>query len=318
MHRPTFRQLQIFSAVAKHKSFTRAAEELFLTQSSVSAQIKQLTDIIGHPLFEQKGKRIKLTNIGEQVLVLDEEFEQSWRSFEDRLSTLSDPRTGDITVSCVNTCQYFFPRILGDFYKVYPEIRVSFRVFNRQHVMQRLQDNRDDLYIMDYLSEELDVKAVPFVDNPIVIVASPQHRLAGQSNIPLDELEQEVLLVREPGSGTRRETDKFFSTYGIEFEKNLELGSSEAIKQGVIGELGISVLSKYAVALELDLGILVSLNVQGFPLMRKWNIAYPAWKSITPPVRTLLDYLKQDGRTIASNCLKERKIVNETLETIME
>jgi DNA-binding transcriptional LysR family regulator len=305
MHRPTFRQLQIFSAVAKHKNFTRAAEELFLTQSSVSSQIKQLTDIVGHSLLEQKGKIITLTGIGDRVLALSNNFEKSWDVFDKELAQLSDPESGDITVSCVNTCQYFFPRILGYFYKCYPNIKVSFKVFNRQQVMARIGDNRDDFYIMDYIAEDLDVRAVPFVENPLVLVCHSQHPLAGKKNIALDELESETLLVRETGSGTRRETDMFFNTYDIDINSKIELGSSEAIKQGILGELGIGVLSQYSVALELNLGILKMLDVQGFPLMRKWNIAYPSWSEITPAVRTFIDYLKNDGREIAIQCLSD-------------
>ena len=310
MHRPTFRQLQIFSAVAKHKNFTRAAEELFLTQSSVSAQIKQLSDIIGHSLLEQKGKIITLTDIGQRVLNLSADFETIWDTFDKDMAQLSDPESGDITVSCVNTCQYFFPRILGHFYKRYPRINVSFKVFNRQQIMERIAHNKDDFYIMDYIAEELDVRAVPFVDNPLVLVCHSQHPLANKKNIALEKLECETLLVRETGSGTRRESDIFFNTYDIDIKSKIELGSSEAIKQGVMGELGIGVLSQYAVALELNLGILKMLDVQGFPLMRKWNIAYPSWSEITPAVRTFIDYLKTDGREIAFQCLGDDQLKN--------
>ena len=309
MHRPTFRQFQIFAAVARHCNFTRAAEELFLTQSSVSSQIKQLTDAIGHSLLEQKGKTITLTSTGSRVLDLCNELDNAWGKFEVDMAKLTDPDSGDVTISCVNTTQYFFPRILGNFCKRYPRINVSFKVFNRQQVMERIMNNRDDFYIMDYISEELDVKAVPFVDNPLVIIAHPEHSLANEKNIALEKLEKETLLVRETGSGTRRETDMFFSTYNINIPSRMELGSSEAIKQGVLGGLGIGVLSQYAAALELQLGILIKLDVQGFPMLRKWNIAYPSWREITPAVRTFLDFLKNDGRAIAIQTLGEEQAV---------
>ena len=265
---------------------------MFLTQSRVSAQIKQLTDI------------------GKRVLNLSFDFEKTFEVFDREMAQLSDPESGDITVSCVNTCQYFFPRILGHFCRRYPHINVSFKVFNRQHIMERIAVHQDDFYIMDYIAEELDVRAVPFVDNPLVLICHSQHPLANKKNIALEELETETLLVRETGSGTRRETDMFFNTYDININSKIELGSSEAIKQGVMGELGIGVLSQYAVALELNLGILKMLDVQGFPLMRKWNIAYPSWSEITPAVRTFIDYLKNDGREIATQCLGDDQLKN--------
>jgi DNA-binding transcriptional LysR family regulator len=317
MHRPTFRQLQIFVAVARHRNFTRAAEELFLTQSSVSAQIKQLTDTIAHSLMVQKGKIITLTSTGTRVLELCDELDTAWGKFEVDMAKLTDPESGDVTISCVNTTQYFFPRILGHFCKRYPRINVSFKVFNRQQVMERIMKNRDDFYIMDYISEELDVKAIPFVDNPLVIIAHPEHPLANEKNIALEKLEKETLLVRETGSGTRRETDMFFSTYNIEIPSRMELGSSEAIKQGVLGGLGIGVLSQYAAALELQLGILIKLDVQGFPLLRKWNIAYPSWREITPAVRTFLDFLQNDGREIAIQSLGEEQALVSSVKKVL-
>ena len=308
MKKPKFRQLQIFEAIARHSSFTRASEELFLTQSSVSSQMKQLTEQIGFPLIEQVGKKISITDVGRKVIGLYSEYEISWCKFTEEMSDLTDAGRGTISVSCVNTCQYFFPRVLGSFYQRYPETNISFKVYNRQQVMKRISDNVDDLYIMDYISEDLDVKAVPFIDNALVIISRPDHQFVGKKNIPLTALANEMFVVREPGSGTRREVDLFFDTEKIKLKSKMELGSNEAIKQGIIGGLGIGVISLYAVALELKLGLLSSLDVEKFPLMRKWNIAYPNGKVIRPVVRTFLDFLKSEGRTIAINVLDDSEI----------
>ncbi|MDX1810892.1 MAG: LysR family transcriptional regulator [Gammaproteobacteria bacterium] len=304
MHRPTFRQLQIFSTVAKHHSFTRAAEELFLTQSSVSTQLKQLTELIGHPLWEQIGKKIFLTPVGERVFLLGKELDQNWKSFEDDMAMINNPNQGKIVVSCVNTCQYFIPRIIGLFYQQYPNIEIVFKVFNRRRIMDRISQNLDDLYIMDYISDDIDVRAVPFVDNPLVVLAHPSHPLAKQHNIELKAIEHELFLVREPGSGTRRETDLFFAANHINNPVSIEMGSNEAIKQGILGGLGISVLSLYTSVLEIKLGILTMLDIKGFPVMKKWNIAYPNGKVLKPVVRTFLEFLKNDGRTIASSIIE--------------
>jgi len=310
MRRATLRQLQIFSAVARNKSFTRAAEELFLTQSSVSTQIKQLTEFIGHPLVEQIGKKILLTQVGERVAQLYEDVDQDWHRFEDDMGILTSPSKGVINVAGVNTSQYFFPRVLGDFYSHYSDIYISLKVFNRQQVLDRVSVNSDDLYIMGYIPEELELKAVSFVENPLVVVAHPDHQLAGKKDIPIKELANERFIAREPGSGTRREIGQFLDEHGVSLNSQIELGSNEAVKQGIIGGLGISILSLYAVALELRLGMLTILDVQGFPRMRQWHIAYHSGKAITPVVRTFIDYLKDEGRKIAGSALESAHVTD--------
>ncbi len=299
MNKPTLRQLQIFEAIARHRSFTRAAEELFLTQSSVSSQMKQLTEHLDQSLIEMSGKKVHLTSTGERVLRLYSEMECSWESFVDDMSQLAAPDSGAIEVTCANTCQYFFPRVLGNFSRRYPKIKISLKIFNHRQLKDHLLKNAGDLFIMDYVPEELDVKAIPFLDNPLVIIADPSHPLVARNNISLEHLKNEMFVVRELRSGTRRETDKFFESYGINIQSKIELGSNEAIIQGVMDGLGIGVVSAYAAAQELRLGILKSLDVYGFPIMRKWNICYPNHRVVRPVVRTFLDFLQSDGRLIA-------------------
>jgi len=310
MRRSTTRQLQIFAAVARNKNFTRAAEELFLTQSSVSTQIKQLSEFIGHPLFEQIGKKIIITPVGERVVQLYKDLDSEWHKFEEDMATLTSPTKGVINVTGVNTCQYFFPRVLGSFKKQYPDIFVSLKVVNREQVLERITNNKDDLYIMGLIPEELELKAVNFVDNPLVVVAHPDHPLAKKNNIPLNELSNEQFIAREPGSGTRHEISRFFEISNASINSQIELGSNEAIKQGIIGGLGISILSLYAVALELRLGMLTTLDVKGFPQIRQWHIAYHSGKAITPVVRTFIDFLKSDGREIAGSALDSAHVTD--------
>ena len=315
MRRATLRQLQIFSAVARNKSFTRAAESLFLTQSSVSTQIKQLTEAIGYPLIEQIGKKIILTQVGERVSQLYDDMDRDWHRFEEDMSALTSPSKGVINVAGVNTCQYFFPRVLGSFYDHYSDINISLKVFNRQQVLERIAANADDLYIMGLIPEELELKAVPFVDNPLVVVAHPDHPLANQKNIPLSALENEKFIAREPGSGTRREISQYLEEHNVSINSQIELGSNEAVKQGIIGGLGVSILSTYAVALELRLGMLTTLDMEGFPRMRRWHIAYHSGKVITPVVRTFIDFLKDEGRKIAGSAL-ESAHVNDSVAMV--
>lgn len=299
MRRSTLRQLQIFAAVAKHRSFTRAAEELFLTQSSVSTQLKHLKELVGYPLIEQIGKKITITPIGMRTLQLYTDLDIRWRDYEKDIAQLTNPEQGEISISAVKSCQYFLPRIIGIFCQTYPYINISLKVVNREDINQRISKNLDDFYITGIPPSELDLKTVPFIENPLLIIAPPGHHLAHETRLPIKILENEKFLVREPGSGTRCEANDFFDRHDLTVDAQIELGSNEAIKQGVMGGLGISIISLYGVALELRLGLLTSLDIEGFPLQRNWNIVYPAGKALTPSTRTFIDFLKADGKTIA-------------------
>ena len=260
--------------------------------------------------MEQVGKKIILTQVGERVAQLYDDVDRDWHRFEEDMTILASPSKGVINVAGVNTCQYFFPRVLGAFYNQFSDIYISLKVFNRQQVLERVAANKDDLYIMGYIPEELELKAVSFVENPLVVVAHPDHPLAGEKNIPLKTLANERFIAREPGSGTRREISKFLDEYNLSINSQIELGSNEAVKQGIIGGLGISILSLYAVALELRLGMLTTLDVEGFPRMRQWHIAYHSGKAITPVVRTFIDYLKDEGRKIAGSALDSAHVTD--------
>jgi len=311
LRRSTLRQLQIFAAVARHKSFTRAAEELFLTQSSVSTQLKHLKELVGYPLVEQIGKKISITPIGMRTLQLYTELDIKWRDYESDIAQLTNPERGEIYVSAVKSCQYFLPRIIGIFSQTYPNIRISLNVVNREDILKRISKNKDDFYILGSVPEELELKVVPLLENPMLVIAPADHHLAHENTLSVKILQNEKFIVREPGSGTRIETNEFFDRHGLSIDTQIELGSNEAIKQGVMGGLGISLISLYGVTLELRLGLLRPLNIEGFPLMRSWNIAYPSGKTITPTTDTFINFLKKEGRQIANDGL-EKTFLNNT------
>ena len=296
MRRPTFRQLQIFNSVAKHLSFTRAAEELFLTQSTVSSQMKDLTEAIGSQLVEVVGKKIFLTPLGERLQALYNTFDAEWEKFEYELLESKQLKFGSLKLTAINTAQYFMPRILGQFSNLHPELSVSLKVTNRQDVVSRIFDNIDDLYILGSLPDDIELKAVPLSDNPLVVVAHPNHPLAKKKNIPLKQFEKESFITREVGSGTRKMVDAFFLENKIKVKPRIELGGNEAIKQGIMGGFGISILSAYTIRSEIQAGNLVVLNFEKFPMLKTWYIAYLASKQLSPAARAFLDYTKEIGR----------------------
>ncbi len=287
----SLRQLHIFEAVARHLSYTRAAEELHLTQPAVFAQVKQLEDNIGLPLLERIGKQMFLTDVGREVLATSREVRDAIDRLEMRLDNMHGLKKGKLHIAIVTTAEYLIPRLLGEFCTRYPGIEAALTVTNREMLLARLTDNIDDLVILGAPPEHLDVVASPIADNPLVVLARHDHPLAGRKKITLRRIAEEPFLLREPGSGTRLATERLFSEKGLAPRIRMELGSNEAIKQAIAGGLGISVLSSHTVALEGEQGPLQVLDVQGFPLMRQWYVAHLAGKHLSAVAEAFLAHL---------------------------
>ncbi len=287
----TLRQLTLFKAVAEQLSFTRAAAQLCLTQPAVSIQIKQLEEHAGMPLFEQIGKRIFLTDAGREMYRTCQDMFSIIERLEMTLNELQGTIKGQLKLSVVTTATYFIPHLISTFRRTYPEVNIRLDVTNRTNVLKRLANNEDDLVIMGQVPEKLNVQAHPFLENPLVVIAPPQHKLVGQKKIPLSELSQELFLVREVGSGTRLAMERCFKENHLELKTGMELGSSEAIKQGVNAGLGLSVLSKHTLALELATGTLSLLDVEGFPLLRHWYVVNLKEKKMSLVAQTFLEFL---------------------------
>ena len=277
----TLHQLRIFSAVARHGSFARAAEALHLSPPTLSLQVKQLSETVGQPLFEQLGKKIYLTAVGQTLAAACQDIESRIERLSQDLAALQGVERGSLKIAILTTVQYTVPKLLGRFCAAHPGIEVAMFVGNRENLLQRLASNQDDLYIMGEPPVQMDVVCENFADNPLVLVAPPEHSLVGQRNIPPLRLVDEPFILREPGSGTRLTTEKFFASHGVALKNRLEVGSNEAIKQTVAGGLGLAVVSATTVVLELALKELVLLDVQGFPLIRRWQVVYPTGKRLS-------------------------------------
>jgi LysR family transcriptional regulator, low CO2-responsive transcriptional regulator len=289
LNQATLHQLKVFEAAARHGSFTRAAEELFLTQPTVSMQIKQLTKSVGLPLFEQVGKRLYLTEAGRELFATCRQIFETIAQFEMKVADLKGLKQGQLRLAVITTAKYFIPRFLGRFCQLYPGIDISLQVTNHEGILERMSANLDDLYIMSQVPDHLDVNFQPFLENPLVVLAPAEHPLAHEKNIPITRLAEEPFIMREPGSGTRRAIQKLFDEHGITVKVKLELGSNEAIKQAIAGGLGISVLSRHT--LLPDTGDLAILDVEHFPIKRNWFMIYPNGKQLSIVARTYCDYL---------------------------
>lgn len=298
MIQATLHQLVVFEATARHSSFTRAAEELFITQPTVSSQIKQLTKAVGLPLFEQIGKRLYLTEAGKELLTTCQDIFKRLENFEMKVADLKGTKQGRLRLAVITTAKYFIPRILGSFCQHYPGIEISLKVTNHQQMQRRMMENEDDLYILSHPPEELDLTAQAFLDNPLVVVAPRTHPLARERNIPIQRLDDEPFIMRESGSGTRQAVQQLFVKNKVTVKVRLELGSNEAIKQAIAGGLGISVLSQHTLLGEGSNSELTILDVQHFPIKCRWYVAYLAGKQLSVIAQTFLDYLLQESKKI--------------------
>jgi LysR family transcriptional regulator, low CO2-responsive transcriptional regulator len=298
MKQATLHQLQILEAIAKHGSFTRAAEELELTQPTISQQIKRLTSTIGMPLFEQLGKQVHLTAAGKEVLSASATISERFAQLEIVLDELKGLKQGRINLVASTTAKYFVPRLLGTFHRQHPEIELNLKITNQEGVLARLANNQDDLYFTGRPPKDLDIELRPILENPLVVVASSNHPLAGKKNISLKQLALEPFIFREAGSGTRLVIEQFLAENRVAVDVIIELSSNEAIKQAIAGELGISILSQHALALEDRDGLLTILNVEGFPIQRHWYVIYPAGKQLSVAAQAFLDFSIAEGKQI--------------------
>jgi DNA-binding transcriptional LysR family regulator len=278
----TLRQLQVFEAIVRLGSFTRAAEELFLTQPTVSMQTKKLADAVGLPLFEHVGRNVRPTEAGLELYDSVRRIFETLANLEMKMADLKGIRRGRLRLGVITTAKYFAPEVLGEFCNAYPGIEVVLKVTNRDRIIERINANEDDLYIMGQTqSGQTDIAVYPFAPNPLVILAPRNHPLVGKKNIPLARIAEEPIILREPGSGIRDATLKAFDERGLKPSVRMELGSNEAIKHAIVGGLGLSVLSLHTLTLEGVDGPVAMLDVEGFPIMRQWFIVHPRGKELS-------------------------------------
>ncbi|HSG23717.1 MAG TPA: LysR substrate-binding domain-containing protein [Azonexus sp.] len=292
--RITFRQLETFAAVARLNSFTKAADFLHLTQPAVSIQIKQIVDTIGLPLFEQTGRDIALTLAGEELLKTVRSLDDVWNRFESAIDELKGMKRGKLRVALVTTAKYFLPRMLGAFCQRYPEIDIELEIANREKIVERLRSNQDDLYVMSYPPNDLDIVRLPFLDNEYVVIAPASHWAAGKQ-VSLPALANEPFILREPGSGSRHVIEQHLRDSNIQVKVRLSLASNEAIRDLVASGMGLSILSRHALGRDPERDGLAILNVEGFPLKQAWNVVHLSSKILSLPAQAFLDELLGEG-----------------------
>lgn len=299
MRHVSLRQLQVFEALARHRSFTKAADELFLAQPSVSIQIKKLGDAVGIPLLEVVGKSVQLTDAGRALYEACREVFDVFARFDAQIADYKGLKQGSLRLAVVTTAKYFAPIMLGRFCEQYPGIDVSLKVTNRERLLERLAEHVDDFYIMGEPPDLPTAVFEPFTPNPLVVVAWPGHPLARARRIAVERLADEPLIMREPGSGTRLAIFRHLQQHHVAPRIRMELGSNEAIKQAVMGKLGISILSRHAIGADIKARRLCVLDVRGFPVAWDWHIGYSAQRKLSVLAAAFLVFAREHGRKIA-------------------
>ena len=292
----TFRQLRLFLALAETGSVSAAARMVHVTQPTASMGLKEITDAIGVPLYEVVARKVHLTAMGQELAKTARAISTQWESFEQEVHGVKGLTQGKLKVAVVSTAKYFIPRILGTFCAKYPQIDISLEVLNRDGVVQRLEENLDDLYIMSQPPLHLDIDDEVFMPNPLLLIASKEHFLAKKKSVDLSTLKNEKFIFREKGSGTRMATDAHFKRLKLKPNIRLELGSNEAIKQAVIGGLGIAVLSKYSLGDKSDQEEVAILKCNEFPIESSWHIVSPKGKKLSPIAAIFKKHLSQQAK----------------------
>ena len=291
-------QLRAFEAVARLGSVTGAAAELHVTQPTVSVQLRELAAAIGEPLLEPSGRRLRLTQAGESLQQTVGELTACWARFDATLAEIHGLLRGRLRIAAVTTAEYFVPDLVGPFAAAHPGVEIELAVENRDRVIERLERAVDDLAVMMLPPAGLPLERVPFLDNPLVVIAPQGHRLAGR-RLRLAQLANERWLMREPGSGTRLAAEEHFAAAGFVPQVAMSLGSNEAIKHAVAAGLGIAVVSQLAVQLpSLAVPVptsrgLAILDVARFPIRRRWSVVWRRDQSLTVAARRFVAYLQE-------------------------
>jgi len=298
----TFRQLRVFTEVAKHLSFSRAAEALHLTPPAVTMQIKELESHVGLPLFERQGRQVQMTMAGEYFLVYAKRLLSTLKDSENVMARFKRVETGVLTIGLLSTAGYFLPTLLSRFQTEHPGVDVRLDVTrDLTKLLDRLHTNEIDLAVMGRPPKEYALRSEPFAQHPMVFVCPPGHPLLGVGHPPLDALVHHPLIARELGSEVRHVLDNFLRDNRLAPRVAMEIPSNETIKASVMAGLGIGFISLHAVAAEVRAGQLCLVDFEGTPVMRTWNLVHEASKVLSPAAEAFRYLMLEQGEALIAS-----------------
>ncbi|MCB1621984.1 MAG: LysR family transcriptional regulator [Thiothrix sp.] len=295
----TLRQIQIFEAVARQESHTRAAEKLHMTQPAVSMQIRQLEQYLGIPLFERRGRRMCLTHAGRELLHYAGQVLHAYNDLQVAIEGMQQVDKGHLAVAVTTTANHFATKLLADFTRQHEGVTVTLDVSNRRTLLEQLENGEPDLVIMGEAPKGYNLQSEPLIPNPLVVIASPGHTCARQTWLHLEDIMSERFVIREQGSGTRTAIEKHLHAYGYSCQTSLEMRSNETIKHAVEAGLGLGIVPLHTIQPELDSGRLRVLNVESFPIQRYWHIVIRKGKRLSPVAQAFRDFVRQSAGALA-------------------
>lgn len=298
LSRLSFRQLQVFHAVYQLQGYRKAAESLGLTQPAVSSQIRKLEEALGQPLFEYVGRKIYCTRAGEHVAHRVQKIFEQVNELQGDLHSIDDKLSGDISLCTVTTVQSIVPYLLKGFMELNPSVNIKIRIVNRSQALTLLDNNTDDLMIMGLVPNDRSLYSLPFLDNEMIPVIPASHAFAQRKKLTPQQFLDAKLLLREQGSGTRLVIEQYCQQHRLSLNPFMEMGSNEAIKHGVLANMGVAILPKLSVLSELKLGTIRTVSIKGFPLRRSWCLVYPSGKHLSSVAQAFLDYVQHNLKDI--------------------
>ena len=296
----TLQQIKTFQPVSKFQSITKAAEAMSMTQPAVSIQLKNLQEQFEVPLTEMIGKRIYITEFGQELVDTADRIFGEIGQIEEKMLELKGLLGGKIRISAVSTGKYIIPYLMADFMKLHPHVEISLEVSNRYNVLAHLQENTTDLALVSLWPEELDLESIQLAENKWYLACSPEKKEAYSSAIQEGKWGKVPFLLREKGSGTRTMMEKFFQERDIHVESNLELATNEAVKQAVMAGLGASLLSNFSMAQEIKEGRISLLELPGLPLKADWKLIWLKQKKHSPAVKAFIRWLSENRKKVLS------------------
>jgi LysR family transcriptional regulator, low CO2-responsive transcriptional regulator len=268
----TLRQLATFQTLARLGSVSRTAEEMHLTQPAVSLQLGILEESAGTPLLARGVRGVRLTEAGELLAAYAERILLLWREAGEAMAAQRGEVAGTLRVGAVTTAEYLLPKLLLEFVREHPQVKVKLHVGNRSEIVGKLAAQDIDLAVMGRAPAELKVVAAPFARHPMAFVAAPTHPLMSLAEPGLQDLSDANLLVRERGSGTRSAVEQLYKTAGVDLRLGAEMSSNEAIKQMCAAGFGVAFLSLHACVQELQSGLLAQVPMADHPIVRDWYV----------------------------------------------
>jgi DNA-binding transcriptional LysR family regulator len=295
----TLHQLKVFTTIVEHKSITKAANELNMTQPAASIQLKNFQDQFDIPLSEVIGRQFYVTDFGREINLIAEEILNKTETIQYKTEAFKGLLSGKLKISVVSTGNYVMPYFLHGFLKKYPKVELVLDVSNKTTVIKDLEQNLVDFSLVTVSPSHLEIEELPIMDNHLVLVASKENKISSQKGISI--FKTIPLIYREEGSGTRHTMQQFFKQEKISPKIKLELTSNEAIKQAVVADIGVSIVSLLSIKNELLQNELKIIPAKGLPLKSVWKLIYLKKKTLSPVAKAFLEYVALEKENVYKN-----------------